>query len=71
MNESSPEGQLFVQNFTSLSQLKGLTINGVSACPGPELVGSGTPPSNYDTTEAWLAIEHDMIDSTNGCVSHH
>jgi hypothetical protein len=34
MNNSSPEAQLFFQNFTSSSQTQGLTINGVTGCVG-------------------------------------
>jgi hypothetical protein len=76
MNESSPEGQLLLANFTSSSQIPmGLTINGVSGCPDSELVGGGTPPSNYVSlgyTTGSAAIEYDMIfDPVNKCVSHH
>jgi hypothetical protein len=71
MNESSPEGQMLVQNFTSSSQLKGLIVNGVSNCANSEFVGGGTPPSNYGVQYGWQAIEKDMEDSTKGCVSHH
>jgi hypothetical protein len=71
MNESSPEGQTLVQNFTSSSQLKGLIVNGVSNCANSEFVGGGTPPSNYGVQYGWQAIEMDMEDSTKGCVSHH
>lgn len=72
MNNSSPQAQLFFQQFTSSSQIpKGLTINGVSGCPKAEEVGGGTPPSNYGVTYGWQAIEADMKDSVNGCVVNH
>jgi hypothetical protein len=71
MNNSSPEAQLFFQQFTNSSQYQGLTINGVSGCLNDEQVGGGTPPSSYHVTYGWQAIESDMKDSVNGCVVHH
>ncbi len=76
MNNSSPEAELFFQQFTSSSQIpKGLTINGVGSCAGSEQVGEGTPPSNYVTlgyATGGAAIEYDMTaDSANLCTSHH
>jgi hypothetical protein len=71
MNNSSTEAQLFFQNFTSSSQTKGLTINGVTGCLGTEGVSQGTPPSNY-SGNGKAAIESDMLtDPLNKCTAHH
>lgn len=82
MNNSSPEAQLFFENFTLTSQFQGLTINGVSMCGNSEMVGPGVPPSFYigkvydlngDTVSVgWQAVEYDMTqDLQNSCFSHH
>lgn len=85
MNNSSPEAQLFFQNFTATTQIpQGLTINGVGSCNNAEEVGPGVPPSNYlgkiynpnnpmdVVTNGWQAVEYDMVlDPLNSCVSHH
>jgi hypothetical protein len=68
MNNSSPQAQLFFQNFTSSSQIEGLTINAVTGCNGDEGVTDGTPPQNYVNagyTTGRLAIEFDMTADTN------
>jgi hypothetical protein len=72
MNNSSPQAQLFFQQFTSSSQIPmGLTINGVTGCVGSEGVYGGTPPSNY-SSNGMAAVEFDMVtDTGNKCVSHH
>jgi hypothetical protein len=77
-NNSSTQGQLFFQNFTSSSQVQGLLINGMSNCGTPEEVGVGTWPSSYTTLNGvtiqhgWQAVEADMIDPMYGatCTSH-
>jgi hypothetical protein len=73
MNNSSPQAQLFFQNFTSTSQTSGLTINAVTACNGDEGVTDGTPPTNYydaGYTTGRLAIQFDMVNEpTNRCQS--
>lgn len=80
MNNSSPEAQLFFQQFANSSQYEGLTINGVINCGNSEEVGPGTPPSNYTKIKfegqyislGWQAIEYDMVqDPINSCFSHH
>ena len=74
MNNSSPEAQLFFQNFTSLSQISGLTVNAVTNCNGDE--GAATtiavPPSNYSPMNGLQAVEFDMTtDSSNACFFRH
>lgn len=78
MNNSSPQAQLFFQQFTNSSQYWGLVINGVVGCqPTDESVGGGTPPLNYQmlgygTNDGQGAIEYDMTqDPINLCTSHH
>lgn len=75
MNNSSPQAQLFFQQFTSSSQYWGLTINGVVGCqPKDESVAGGTPPQSpqYLGLTGLEAIEYDMTqDSQNLCTSHH
>ena len=73
MNNSSPQAQLFFQNFTSSSQIEGLTINAVTSCNGDEGVAgsNAVPPSNYSGMTGMQAIEFDMLSTTNGCVAHH
>jgi hypothetical protein len=71
MNDSSPEAQLFFQNFTTSTQIpKGLSINAVVGCVGTEGVYGGTPPSNF-SGNGKAAIEADMENATTGCVSNH
>jgi hypothetical protein len=79
MNNSSPQAQLFFQNFTSLAQISGLTINAVTNCDGDE--GAATtmavPPSNYKNPDGsqmngLTAVEWDMTtDSANSCFLRH
>src|SRR6202167_4683465 len=73
MNNSSPEAQLFFQQFTSPSQYYSLVINGVGSCASSEEVGPGTPPQNYVNmgyTTGMEAIEYDMVtDPVNQCKS--
>jgi len=76
MNNSSPEAQLFFQQFTSPSQMPfGLLINGVSSCGNDEDITGGTPPQNYvglGYTTGQAAVEYDMTaDPANLCTSHH
>lgn len=76
MNNSSPEGELFFQNFTSSSQTAGLLINAVTACVGTEGVAEdgATPPGNYKApyNTGRTAIEYDMLDDTNHlCKPYH
>jgi hypothetical protein len=71
MNNSSPQAQLFFQQFTSSSQTAGLLINGVTICETDEQVGGGVPPSNY-TGSGMAAIEFDMTTDTNNlCKARH
>lgn len=78
MNNSSPQAQLFFQQFTSSTQYWGLIINGVAGCqPKDESVAGGTPPLNYQQlgygmNDGQGAIEYDMTqDPVNLCTSHH
>jgi hypothetical protein len=79
MNNSSPQAQLFFQQFTNSSQIPyGLIINGVVGCqPTDESVAGGTPPQNYQNlgygmNDGQGAIEYDMTqDPVNLCTSHH
>ncbi|MFZ0319215.1 MAG: hypothetical protein WAL56_08820 [Candidatus Sulfotelmatobacter sp.] len=74
MNDSSPEAQLFFQNFTSLSQISGLTINAVTNCDGDEGAAStiAVPPSNYAPLNGQQAVEFDMTqDTSNACFAKH
>ncbi|HVI06848.1 MAG TPA: hypothetical protein VND65_00995 [Candidatus Binatia bacterium] len=75
MNNSSPEAQLFFQQFTSPSQYDSLLINGVGNCASSEEVGPGTPPQNYVNmgyTTGQEAIEYDMTtDPANKCTLNH
>lgn len=61
MNNSSSQAQLFFANFTSASQVLGLTIHGVSQCNGPEDVSNATPPQ-------FTAIKDEMVGQ---CVHPH
>lgn len=76
MNNSSPEAQLFFQNFTSSSQSRGLLINAITSCVGTEGVAEtgSVPPGNYVTLgygTGMSAIEYDMaLDTVNRCQSH-
>jgi len=79
MNNSSPQAQLFFQNFTGLTQISGLTINAVTNCDGDE--GAATtiaiPPSNYVDSHhvrmnGLTAVEWDMTtDPANSCFARH
>jgi hypothetical protein len=77
MNNSSPQSQLFFQNFTSSSQSEGLLINAITSCDGTEGVAGtdAVPPGNYVTlgyTTGMPAIEYDMTaDPANLCKAHH
>jgi len=78
MNNSSPEAQLFFQQFTSPSQIPfGLLINGVGNCGNDEDITNGAPPSNYVYANGvpmngQEAVEYDMtLDPVNLCTSHH
>jgi hypothetical protein len=77
MNNSSPQAQLFFQNFTSQSQISGLTINAITSCNGTEGVSGpyATPPGNYVAlgyTTGTSAIQYDMTtDQLNLCKARH
>ncbi|HEV3305783.1 MAG TPA: hypothetical protein VGZ91_05035 [Candidatus Sulfotelmatobacter sp.] len=74
MNNSSPQGQLFFQNFSSSLIPKGLTVNAVTNCAGHEGVVSmySVPPSNYTSMNGQQAVIFDMTtDSSNACFNRH
>jgi len=77
MNNSSPEAQLFFQNFTNSSQTHGLLINAVTNCDGDEGAAStiAVPPSNYvdshgNPLNGLTAVESEMTQGTNSCTYH-
>jgi hypothetical protein len=84
-NNSGSQGEIFYQQFTSLSQLGNLfyQVNAVNNCMGAEGVSSGAPPPSWVTIlqNAGLqptganAIVYDMSDSRAGqnelCFRHH
>ncbi len=71
-NNSSPQGQLFYQQFTSQSQAgNSLTVNAVTNCPSVEGALSGTPPAYTGQTVGYKAVLNDMTLGTGACVKRH
>jgi hypothetical protein len=78
MNDSSPEAQLFFQNFTSSSQTHGLLINAVTNCDGDEGAAStiAVPPSNYvdshgNPLNGLTAVQSEMTSAGAGACTYH
>lgn len=71
LNNSMAEGQLFYEQFTNQSQVGGsLTVNAVINCPGnPENVDQGTVAATQQ--EGITAIELDMTQGSQACISRH
>ena len=70
VNNAVPEGQLFFQQFTSVSQAgNSLSVNAVTGCPTTEGVDNGTVASTGQV--GFDAIVADMTDPVNGCIARH
>lgn len=64
-NNSSPQGQLFYQNFTSTSQFASLNIYPVDGCGGPEGVPAGNVSYLQNDPSGQAAIENDMVGNSS------
>lgn len=70
MNNSASQAQLYFQQFANAgSGTAGLSVNGVSSCPGSEAVETGNTYYNgvTYTGNAYAAIVYDMTASTVSC----
>jgi hypothetical protein len=69
-DNAAPQGQLFYQQFTSLSQAAfSLSVNAVTLCPSNEGVDNGIVASTGDY--GYQDIETDMTDPVKGCKVRH
>jgi hypothetical protein len=65
-NNSAAQGQIFYQQFTSLTQAgNSLSVNAVTLCPTDEGADQGTVASTGDV--GYVDITNDMTDRVKGC----